>query len=416
MATKRNTREQIKQSKIQAIENNINLVEILHYYFRGQVLEMDLKDFCLRFNVFETERQFQNAIKKLISKDVLKVEKLVNTSNNVVIAKGIVYTYFGQEGKTTRYSVDTVIKNSYLNYIFQNRTVLDNKLGVEENTKNIAQHSTFFSSKRDVDSCYNMFYPVLSKEGEVALGDALYTEEKRKVALKNVQKTEMKERDITYTQTLQTLRERDIYISRVPYERKGEGTFWRYKVFLLDTNSSFTLSNVASKIALVLNVLYEQLDHEHMDKTVDFIICAKDRETKKKLERNFVTPRKNGTQEINIDKAINKSLKTRTSGVYMEYVFDRKNKSKSGQMLHIMENVYNPVDKKLRIIRVNVENIGVGERHNTELKTKALIDKKAKESREKQRDMVIDILARNGLLKEGLTDRQIQYIKSNIEV
>ena len=92
MATKRNTREQIKQSKIQAIENNINLVEILHYYFRGQVLEMDLKDFCLRFNVFETERQFQNAIKKLISKDVLKVEKLVNTSNNVVIAKGIVYT------------------------------------------------------------------------------------------------------------------------------------------------------------------------------------------------------------------------------------------------------------------------------------------------------------------------------------
>ena len=40
MATKRNTREQIKQSKIQAIENNINLVEILHYYFRGQVLEI----------------------------------------------------------------------------------------------------------------------------------------------------------------------------------------------------------------------------------------------------------------------------------------------------------------------------------------------------------------------------------------
>ncbi len=153
-----------------------------------------------------------------------------------------------------------------------------------------------------------------------------------------------------------------------------------------------------------------------MDKTVDFIICAKDRETKKKLERNFVTPRKNGTQEINIDKAINKSLKTRTSGVYMEYVFDRKNKSKSGQMLHIMENVYNPVDKKLRIIRVNVENIGVGERHNTELKTKALIDKKAKESREKQRDMVIDILARNGLLREGLTDGQIKYIKEKIEV
>jgi hypothetical protein len=100
----------------------------------------------------------------------------------------------------------------------------------------------------------------------------------------------------------------------------------------------------------------------------------------------------------------------------MEYVFDRKNKSKSGQMLHIMENVYNPVDKKLRIIRVNVENIGVGERHNTELKTKALIDKKAKESREKQRDMVIDILARNGLLREGLTDGQIKYIKEKIEV
>lgn len=416
MATKSKTREEIKKSKIQAIENNINLIEILHYYFRGQVLEMDLKDFCLRFNIYETERQFQSAVKKLVSKDVLKIEKLVNTNNNVIIAKGIVYTYFGEEGKTTRYSVDTVVKNSYLNYIFQNRTDLDDKLSIEENARNIAEHSTFFATKRDVMSCYNMFKPYLSPEGEVALGDSLYTEEKRKVALKNVQKADMEERAITYEQTLQTLRERDIYISRVPYERKGEGTFWRYKVFLLDTNSAFTLANISSKIALVLNVLYEHLDHQHMDYTIDFIICAKNEETKKRLERNFVTPRKNREADVNIDKAINKALNVRGTRVYMEYKFKRKAKSKGGQTLHILENIYRPIDKKLQTIRVNVDNIDVGMRHNTELKTKALIDKKAKEGREKQRDMVIDILARNGLLREGLTDGQIEYIKEKIEV
>ena len=416
MATKSKTREEIKKSKIQAIENNINLIEILHYYFRGQVLEMDLKDFCLRFNIYETERQFQSAVKKLVSKDVLKIEKLVNTNNNVIIAKGIVYTYFGEEGKTTRYSVDTVVKNSYLNYIFQNRTDLDDKLSIEENARNIAEHSTFFATKRDVMSCYNMFKPYLSPEGEVALGDSLYTEEKRKVALKNVQKADMEERAITYEQTLQTLRERDIYISRVPFERKGEGTFWRYKVFLLDTNSAFTLANISSKIALTLRVIYEHLDHEHMDKTVDFIICAKNEETKKRLERNFVTPRKNREADINLDKAINKALNVRGTRVYMEYEFKRKAKSKGGQMLHILENIYRPVGKKLQTIRINVDNIDVGTRHNADLKTKALIDKKAKESREKQRDMVIDILARNGLLREGLTDGQIKYIKEKIEV
>lgn len=416
MATKSNTREQIKKSKIEAIENNINLIEVLYYYFRGQVLEMDLKDFCLKFRIFETERQFQNAIKKLVSKDVLKIEKLVNTENNVVIAKGIVYTYFEQEGKTTRYSPDTVVKNSYLNYIFQNRTDLDDKLGIEENARNIAEHSTFFSTKRDVMSCYNMFMPYLSQEGEVALGDSLYTEEKRKVALKNVKKVDMEERNITYLQTLQTLRERDIYISRVLFEKKGEGTFWRYKVFILDVNSAFTLSNVANKIALVLNVFYKHLEHEHMDKTVDFIICAKNEETKKKLERNFITPRKNRKADVNVDKAINKSLESRTTRVYMEYEFKRKVRSKGGQTLHILENVYRPVDKKLQTIRINVENIGVGTRHNAELKTKALIDKKAKEGREKQRDRIIDILRKNGLLREGLTDEQVKYIKKQIEV
>lgn len=413
MATKSKTREQIKQSKIQAIENNINLVEILHFYFKGQVLEMDLKDFCLRFNVYETERQFQNAIKKLISKDVLKVEKLVNTSNNVIIAKGIVYTYFGQEGKTTRYSVDTVVKNSYLNYIFQNRTVLDNKLGIEENAQNLARHSTFFATKRDVVSCYNMFYPVLSPEGKVALKDALYTEEKRKVALKNVQKADMEERNVTYTQTLQTLRERDIYISRVEYKIEGEGTFWRYKVFILDTNSTFTLSNVASKIALVLNVLYEQLDHQHMDKTVDFIICAKNQETKKKLERNFVTPRKGGKVDVNLDIAINKALHIRNKRNYMEYVYKKKNKSKSGQDIYMLENIYKSMpDKKLKTLRVYVDNIDVAAKHNTDLKTKALLDK----NKEKQRDKLIGELRKQGLLREDLTEKEIENIKKSIEI
>lgn len=415
MATKSNTREQIKKSKIEAIENNINLIEVLYYYFRGQVLEMDLKDFCLKFRIFETERQFQNAIKKLVSKDVLKIEKLVNTNNNVVIAKGIVYTYFGQEGKTTRYSPDTVVKNSYLNYIFQNRTNINPKISIEENSKSIAQNSTFFSTKRDVMSCYNMFKTVLSEEGKVALKDSLYTEEKRKVALKNVQKVNMEERDITYLQTLQTLRERDIYVGRVPVQ-KEEGTLWRYKVFLLDTNSVFTLTNVANKIALTLRVFYQHLDHEHMDYTIDFIVCAKSEETKKKLERNFVTPRKNRDADINVDKAVNKALSIRNTSNFMEYVYEKKIKSKGNQDIYILENVYNRPNKKLRTLRIYVDNIDVGTRHNADLKTKALIDKKAKETREKQRDMVIDILARNGLLKEGLTEQQVQYIKNKINV
>lgn len=413
MATKSKTREQIKQSKIQAIENNINLIEVLYHYFKGQVLEMDLRDFCLRFSLFETERQFQNAIKKLISKDVLKVEKLVNTNNNVIIAKGIVYTYFKEEGKTTRYSVDTVVKNSYLSYILQNMTKLNNKISIEENAKNISEYSTFFATKRDVMSCYKMFYSHLSEMGKAALGDSLYMEERRKVALKNIRKPDIKDRVIICKQTLQTLRERDIYISRFPVVKEGGDTLWRYSVFILNTNSAFTLVNVSQKIALVLAVFYEQLDHKHMDCTVDFIVCTKDEETKRKLERNFVTPRKNRHEDVNLDKSINKELKKTDAGYgYMEYVYKKKNTNAEGQNIYILENIYPPMEKKLETVRIYVNNTEIATRYNTDLKTKALVEK----NKERQRDKLIEELRKQGLLREDLTEKQIENIKKNIEI
>ena len=106
-----------KITKDMIIANNIGLVEVLYYIFKGQVLEMDIKEFCLRYEVYQTEKEIDTVIKKLINSNIIKINKLVNTNNNVIVAKAPIYKFFGEEGKTTRYSVETVTRNTYVNNI-----------------------------------------------------------------------------------------------------------------------------------------------------------------------------------------------------------------------------------------------------------------------------------------------------------
>ena len=97
----------------------------------------------------------------------------------------------------------------------------------------------------------------------------------------------------------------------------------------------------------------------------------------------------------------------------MEYVYKKKNKSKSGQDIYMLENIYKSMpDKKLKTLRVYVDNIDVAAKHNTDLKTKALLDK----NKERQRDKLIEELRKQGLLREDLTEKEIENIKKKIEI
>lgn len=371
-----NKRSEIKRKQVEMIENNIKFIEILFYIFKGQVLDMDFKEFCLHYKICDTENKYKRVIKNLINLDILKIKKLVNTNNNVLVAKAPVYNFFNQKGKTTRYSVETIIRNSYINYIIINKLKLDFLNDTIETVEYLENNTTLLSKKRDVQSCYKMYDKYLTHVGQEAKKDALYKEEQRKRKLKNIHKLELEQIGIPYSETLQTLRERDIFVIK---------TEDRYKLYIIDNNSTYILSNLAAKIGVVIRVFTEQIQI-NMLQNLDIIVLVKNSSSKKRLEENFITKYKNSAK-INLDKAINKAIKQ------SNYKINYKLIGKSRNGVYVLENTYNTILNKLRI---QIYNTDIAKKHNTDYKTLALVQYKEKQKEQKQREKIIEELRREG--------------------
>lgn len=377
---KRNGNIKIKQNEV--IENNIKLIEILFFIFQGQILDLDLKEFCLHFGLYQTENQYNTVIKNLITNKIIKTKKLVKTNNNVLIATAPVYNFFGLEGKTTRYSVETVTRNSYTSYIIINKILLDINDDIQEIARFLINNTTLLSKKRDVESCYKPFNANLTAQGKDAKLDALYREEKRKRKLNNIEKVEIIEKQgIEYTETLQTLRERDIYVLYLNN---------KYKIYITDNNSTYTLSNLADKIGTVIRILAQQVKTEEIE-TLDILVFARDTASKKRLENNFITKYKNG-EKVNIDTAINKSIQKYGCNLQINYKF----KIKNTKDVYKLENIYNTGLKKLRI---RVADTAIAYKHNSDLRAQALVEHQQERRRKVQREEIIEELRKEGVIK-----------------
>lgn len=386
-----NMRSQIKIKQIEMIENNINLIEILFYIFKGQVLDMDLKEFCISNKIYETERQYNNVVKNLITNNILKVKKLVKTNNNVLIAKAPVHNFFGCEGKTTRYSIETVTRNSYLNYILLNGLQLDMQKDMQKILNILENRTTLLSTKRDVESCYKMFNNKLTKNGIEAKKEALYREEKRKSKLKNIEKVELIENmELIYPATLQTLRERDIY-------------FTNRQIIITDNNSDYILSNLSTKIAIAIKVLVEQVEITDFS-SIQILVLVKDEASKKRLENNFIMKYSGGTK-INIDKSINEAIAKGGSKLRADYSY----KVKKGDTYYL-ENIYSEVSEMFKKMYVKIENTNIAYKHNSDLKYKGLVEQKKKQKENSMRSQIIEELRAKGLLKEDIIDDEIEKL------
>ena len=386
MANKR-SEDKIKQAEI--IENNLDIIIALIKIFKGQVLNIDLQEFCIAFNICDSSNQYDVLIRKLIKNKLVRIKKLRNTSNNVIIASSPITNYF--DINAVKYSIETVIRNSYITHILKTR--YSNAKNIEVLVEHLQQHTTFLSSKRRVETCYKDFMR-LNEGGKEARLEGIYREEKRKINLKSNNK-KLEDMELVYEHTMQTLRERDIFIS------KNDN---RYKIYIMDNKNTYTLAKVAEKIALVMCLLSFQTDLEQEEyDTLDVLVLVRNDKAKEKLENNFIT-KYSGGEKVNVDKMINKKAKSIHNNIKSD--FEYSNITKNG--VYILKNTYNQYTEAFRKIRIKVENSNTEVKHNSNAKASVLVERRRNLREQEIRNELLAELRAKGLLIE--TNNELDYI------
>lgn len=376
-----NTRSQTKIKQVEIIENNIDIMLVLLNIFKGQVLNIDLQELCIALNICEDENEYKGLINKLIKNKLVRIKKFRSTANNVIIANAPVTNYFGRNA--IKYSAETVVRNSYITHIIKTRYV---NTDINALIQYLEENTTFLSSKRRVETCYKPFMK-LNKNGEEARLEAIYREEKRKVNLKNMKKDEeLVDKELIYKYTMQTLRERDIFISK----EKG-----RYKVFIMDNKNTYTLSKVAEKIALVLCLLSFQTELELEEyKKLDVLVLVRSEKAKEKLENNFIL-KYSGGEKINVDKMINEKANKIHNNIKANFEYQYKNKE-----IYILKNPYSEQVEAFKTLRIKIENTDTEKKHNSNMKASALVERKRELREQEIRNKLLAELRAKGLLIE----------------
>lgn len=376
-----NTRLQTKIKQVEIIENNIDIMLVLINIFKGQVLNIDLQELCIALNICEDENEYKGLINKLIKNKLVRMKKFATTTNNVIIANAPVTNYFGVNA--IKYSAETVVRNSYISHIIKTRYVNSN---INALIQYLEENTTFLSRKRRVETCYKSFMK-LNENGEKARLEAIYREEKRKVNLKNMKKDEeLVDIKLMYKYTMQTLRERDIFLSK----NKD-----RYKVYIMDNKNTYTLSKVAEKIALVLCLLSFQTELELEEyKKLDVLVLVRDEKAKEKLENNFIL-RYSGGEKINVDKMINEKANKIHNNIKADFEYQYKNKD-----IYVLKNPYNDQTEAFKMIRIKIENADTEKKHNSNMKASALVERKRELREQEIRNKLLAELRAKGLLIE----------------
>lgn len=376
-----NTRLQTKIKQVEIIESNMDIMLLLLNIFKGQVLNIDLQELCIALNICEDENEYKGLINKLIKNKLVRLKKFGTTTNNVVIANAPITNYFNTNA--IKYSAETVVRNSYMTHIIKTRYI---NTDINALIQYLEENTTFLSSKRRVETCYKPFMK-LNKNGEEARLEAIYREEKRKVNLKNMKKDEeLVDKELIYEYTMQTLRERDIFLSK----EKG-----RYKVFIMDNKNTYTLSKVAEKIALVLCLLSFQTNLELEEyKKLDVLVLVRDEKAKEKLENNFIL-KYSGGEKVNVDRMINEKANKIHNNIKADFEYQYKNKD-----IYVLKNPYNDQTEAFKMIRIKIENADTEKKHNSNMKASALVERKERLKKQEIREELLAELRAKGLLIE----------------
>lgn len=376
-----NKRLQTKIKQVEIIESNMDIMLLLLNIFKGQVLNIDLQELCIALSICKDENEYKGVLNKLIKNKLVRLKKFGTTTNNVIIANAPTTNYF--HVNSIKYSAETVVRNSYISHIIKTRYINTN---INDLINYLEENTTFLSSKRRVETCYKPFMK-LNENGEEARLEAIYREEKRKVNLKNMRKDEeLIDMELVYPYTMQTLRERDIFLS------KENG---RYKVFIMDNKNTYTLSKVAEKIALVLCLLSFQTELELEEyKKLDVLVLVRDEKAKEKLENNFIL-KYSGGEKVNVDRMINEKANKIHNNIKADFEYKYRNKE-----IYILKNPYNDQTEAFKMIRIKIENADTEKKHNSNMKASALVERKERLKKQEIREELLAELRAKGLLIE----------------
>lgn len=306
-----------EEREIKAMVENIELIKVIMNVFNGQVLYMDLQDFCINFKVFDTAEGFAYSVEKLIKAKALKRTTYPNTPYVVLVAKTCVNRYINNIDDSIDFSATQVRLNCF-KYAMMSRAIKRGDLSIDEFIKIINTHSTFLHSKFDIESGYNFFkrYLKLSKTGEQSYKCAMYRNTK---GLKRV-KTVGNENDdlISFKNSFATFVNKNIYTYCT-----NDGFIF----CILDVSDNLNSEKVGKKIATVIGTLYEQVEQLSLiDKlgTVKFVVITRDKVRKDKIVNTF---RKSYMKEHTItafesESNVGKSVMIKE---YKEYLLDAIN-------------------------------------------------------------------------------------------
>lgn len=399
-------KEERKEDKInrenKLITQHIDLIKVMYLIFGGQILNQDLKDFCLRYKIHRNENEYNVAIDTLVKSKILKKDILLNTTFVVLIAKSCVCRYFGSK-KSVEYSQIKIRENCYKYIIIKD--IARNKKILETYTLNdvintLEQYSTVLTKKNNAKASYDFFTKYLTLDEEVgkSIRDyALYKQYFCIAQLPNVTVVEVeKPKEILdYKTSLATIRDLGIYT------KYYNDTLTLY---IADTQDNFICSTVAKKIATVLNTLKEQIDKvEHLNKlnNINIVILMRNKNNAIKLNQGFRLnyTDENGAKAVKhtFVNSLNKAIKKQNYGFKLKY----KDKELEPQnFIYNLDNVFmaEGFNLKIQIIDCNLdEKLTMYKR--TETLVKARIEQKEKQLKEKLRKEIEEEL-RAKIIKE----------------
>lgn len=268
-----------EQREINLIVENLELIKVIMKVFQGQVLYMDLQEFCLRFKVFDTGEAFGYAVEKLIKGKVLKKTIYPNTNYIVLIAKTCVNRYMNNVDDSIDFSSSTVRLNCFKNAVMVKEFNRPD-CTIDMFISSINHFSTFLHSKNDTESAYNFFnqYLELNEIAEKSLKCARYRNSK---GLKYVETVGTKEDELLdFKNSFDTFVNRNIYA----FYHHNKFTF-----YILDVSDNLNAEKVGKKIGAVIGTFYEQVEQLSLNKldTVEFVVIARDKVRRDKVVGAF---------------------------------------------------------------------------------------------------------------------------------
>ena len=146
-----------EKREVDAILENLELAKVIMYIYKGQALEMDIKDFCMKYEVFYTEDAFDYALGKMLKAGVVKTKTYPNTANVVIIGKKCLNRFMCQIDDSIDFSSEQVKLNTFLTSLVLKHIEKPEYCNVTKLMEIINSCSTFLHKKYDVENGYNFF-------------------------------------------------------------------------------------------------------------------------------------------------------------------------------------------------------------------------------------------------------------------